>query len=221
MSSHQANSAEQPAWTGVHQWRRQFKQAFPEIHKLPIVPSIAAWIVAHVRGLQTAQPLTLLDVGAGGRELLAKLDAVKDRIAYKSHDIDRERKHDYYDTAVITETFDIVASSEVIEHLDAAAKVAFVQELYRLTKPGGWVAITTPNAEHPTVFWRDFTHVMPVHYLDLAGLLGRAGYGNVAIMRLSKMSWKKRLRVWWYSGLLKLLHCDFAQSILAVAQKPR
>lgn len=39
--------------------------------------------------------------------------------------------------------FDLVVSSEVIEHL--TDKHAYVDNLRRITKPGGWVLITTPN----------------------------------------------------------------------------
>jgi len=38
---------------------------------------------------------------------------------------------------------DVVAAVETIEHLENPR--AFVRELVRVTKPGGWVAITTPN----------------------------------------------------------------------------
>jgi 2-polyprenyl-3-methyl-5-hydroxy-6-metoxy-1,4-benzoquinol methylase len=38
---------------------------------------------------------------------------------------------------------DVTASVETIEHLENPR--AFVRELVRLTKPGGWVVVTTPN----------------------------------------------------------------------------
>jgi len=218
----QNGSGAQPAWSDVHRWRQQFRAAFPEIRRLPITSSLAAWLIEHIqeRAPHLGRKMTILDVGAGNRLLERKLQPVASLIEYKSQDIDRQHSHDYYDTASISNSFDMVASAEVIEHLDAPAKLAFVEELFRLTAPGGWVALTTPNAQHPTVFWRDFTHVMPMHYLDLAGALGRAGFTDVSVHRLVKMTWKKRLRAWWYSGLLRLLHCDFAQSIMAVGRRP-
>jgi SAM-dependent methyltransferase len=164
--------------------------------------------------------VTILDIGAGSRVLYDKLAPVHDRIEYWSQDVDRNTFHDYYDTAGITDQFDIVASSEVIEHLGVGEKIGFIEEMYRLTKPGGWLALTTPNANHPIIFWRDFTHVMPIHYLDLAGIVARAGYEDVGIYRLTKMNLRKRITAWYYRPLLKLLHCDFAQSILAVGRKP-
>ena len=222
MNSPSDKPAAQPAWSDVHVWRQKYRAQFDDIQRIPTAPSLAAWLENHIRA--HARPggakLAILDVGASDRQLERKLANVAPLVVYKSQDIDRGRPHDYYDTAAIRDTFDLVVSSEVIEHLDAAAKIAFVQDLYRLVAPGGWVVLTTPNAQHPTVFWRDFTHICPIHHLDLAGLLGRAGFTNVKIVRLTRMNVLKRLRAWWYGGLLRMLHCDYAQTILAAAQRP-
>lgn len=40
-------------------------------------------------------------------------------------------------------TVDVAAALEVIEHLENPR--AFVRELVRITRPGGWIAVTTPN----------------------------------------------------------------------------
>ena len=48
-------------------------------------------------------------------------------------------------------TFDAVICSEILEHLDD--DVAGLQEVYRVLKPGGVVAITVPHANYP--FWWD------------------------------------------------------------------
>ncbi len=191
---------------------------------MPILPSIQAYLIDYItsniqRPTSNVQRLTLLDVGAGYRDLFDKLEKVHDYINYKSQDIDRSRQHDFYSLEEIDEQFDMVVSSEVIEHLDAEGKCNFVDELFRLSKPGGCVAVSTPNANHPNVFWRDFTHVMPIHYYDLAGLLGNAGFNNVEIFRLAELNWKKKLTIWRYKKLLDLIHSDFAQSILAVGHK--
>ena len=41
------------------------------------------------------------------------------------------------------ESVDVAAAVEVIEHLENPR--AFVRELARITRPGGWVVVTTPN----------------------------------------------------------------------------
>jgi len=209
------------AWSAIHRWRQQYRGVFPAVHKLPVAASLHAWLIAHITATAPSlgRPLRVLDVGAGGRDLCGRLAPVAAQIVYKSQDIDTQQPHDYYDTSGIDEQFDVVVCAEVIEHLELHGKLALVDELFRLTAPGGWLALTTPNAQHPNIFWRDCTHVAPVHYYDLAGMLGRAGFEQIGIYRLTKMSWRKRLTAWRYRALLKLLHCDFAQSIMAVARR--
>jgi 2-polyprenyl-3-methyl-5-hydroxy-6-metoxy-1,4-benzoquinol methylase len=41
--------------------------------------------------------------------------------------------------------FDLVVSSEVIEHIPSDAKPAFVTSLFRLLRPGGFLILTTPR----------------------------------------------------------------------------
>jgi len=208
-------------WSEVHSWRQKFRKIFPRVQKLPIIDSLATRLIPEIKKLaeNTPEKISLLDVGAGKKDFLKKLEPVKHLIKYKSQDIDQKQNHDYYDLDSIEEKFDFVVSAEVIEHLDAAEKCLFVDNLFRLTKNGGFIAIATPNANHPNIFWRDFTHKMPIHYYDLAGLLGHSGFVEIEIFRLTKMNWKKRFTVWRYKSLLNLLHTDFAQSILAVGKK--
>lgn len=209
-------------WSDIHAARARYRKVFPRVSKLPIIPSTQAWIISCVESFarSTDKKITLLDVGAGDRSLYEKLEPVHDLIEYSSQDIDDTRFHDYSSMDDINTTFDFVVSCEVIEHLDAKEKCDFVHDLYRVTAPGGWVVITTPNAQHPTIFWRDFSHIMPIHYYDLAGLLGRAGCDGLGVFRLARMTFKKRLTALIFSSLLELLHIDFAQSICVVGQKP-
>ena len=219
MSANQMNN--EINWSEVHSWRQKFRKTFPRVQKLPIIDSLAARLIPEIKKLSenTPEKISLLDVGAGKKDFLKKLEPVKHLINYKSQDIDQKQNHDFYDLGSIEEKFDFVFSAEVIEHLDAAEKCLFVDNLFRITKTGGFVAVATPNANHPNVFWRDFTHKMPIHYYDLAGLLGHSGFVEIEIFRLTKMNWKKRFTVWRYKSLLNLLHTDFAQSILAVGKK--
>ena len=220
LSANQTNN--EINWSEVHTWRQSFRKKFPRVQKLPIIDSLAAWLIPQIKKLaeeNSSEKISLLDVGAGKKDLLKKLKPVENLFDYKSQDIDKKQSHDYYDLKSIDEKFDLVVSAEVIEHLDAAEKIIFVNDLFSLTKNGGFVAVATPNANHPNIFWRDFTHKMPIHYYDLAGLLGHSGLSEIEIFRLTKMNWKKKFTAWRYKLLLELLHTDFAQSILAVGQK--
>lgn len=211
----------QLVWSEIQEWRQKYRKTFPRIRRLPILPSLDAWLIGRVRLMHHAagQPVRILDIGAGDRALLARLEPVRDLIDYKSQDIDTKRPHDYYSFSDIRDRFDIVVVAEVIEHLRAVELPGFLKAVYEFSADGGWVAVTTPNVCHPNVFWRDFSHITPMHYYDLSGLLARSGYGEIAVYRLAKLSLYKRLVAWWYRNLLELLHCDFAQSILAVGRK--
>lgn len=208
----------QEDWSLIFRWRQQFRKSMGRIDKLPIYRSAARWIIDQVQASGKGK-VSVLDYGAGPRLLKEKLAKVADRIEYVSFDIDRSTEQDYYDSSEIRRTFDLVVCLEVIEHLDAGQKIDLVREMTRLTAPGGKLMLTTPNAEHPTVFWRDFSHIAPIHHLDLAGLMARFGLRDIRIYRLAKLTWKKRLVLFFYAPLLKLLHCDFAQSIMGVATK--
>jgi 2-polyprenyl-3-methyl-5-hydroxy-6-metoxy-1,4-benzoquinol methylase len=95
---------------------------------------------------------TLADVGCGTGDLWRAtrdrftrgigVDAVRypefpQEIAFEQADLDRDRLP-LGDAAA-----DVTAAVEVIEHLENPR--AFVRELARVTKPGGWVVVTTPN----------------------------------------------------------------------------
>ena len=93
----------------------------------------------------------LLDAGCGGGDLwravsgrfeaCTGVDAVRypalpEDVTFVSADLDRSLPLD--DASV-----DAAAAIEVIEHLENPR--AFVRELVRVTRPGGWVVVTTPN----------------------------------------------------------------------------
>lgn len=94
----------------------------------------------------------LADIGCGTGLLWSRLqrrfarcigvDAVRyegldGTIGFVTHDLDRP------DIPLPTACADVVAAVETIEHLENPW--AFVRELVRLTAPGGWMVVTTPN----------------------------------------------------------------------------
>ena len=88
--------------------------------------------------------LSLLSEGIEkhGVDLLKEPQLQENGIKYKKYDVSTGLP--YADA-----TFDVVNSSEVIEHLMDTA--SFLQECYRVLKPGGRIVISTPNLH----YWRN------------------------------------------------------------------
>jgi len=94
----------------------------------------------------------LVDVGCGiGRFLEFARDLATDYVGVdvvrhpalaaeaKFHRVDLDREG----IPVADRSADIVAAIETIEHLESPR--AFMRDLVRIAKPGGWVLVTTPN----------------------------------------------------------------------------
>jgi SAM-dependent methyltransferase len=94
----------------------------------------------------------LLDVGCGVGQLWGYVSSRFDR--YLGADVIRHERMpsdldfvrvdlDAQRVSLPDETADVVAAVETIEHLENPR--AFFRELVRLTRPGGWIVVTTPN----------------------------------------------------------------------------
>ena len=94
----------------------------------------------------------LVDVGCGAGRLwrylgnrfdgyfgvdILRYDDLPDDVEFHQINLDTGR------AALPAATADVVVAVETIEHLENPR--AFVRELTRLAKPGGWVVVTTPN----------------------------------------------------------------------------
>jgi SAM-dependent methyltransferase len=89
--------------------------------------------------------------------------------------------------------YDVVISVETIEHLENPR--AFIRELARLTKPGGWLLITTPNQlsllskatlvfkNHFTFFGKDWypSHLSALLEVDLLRMANEVNLTEVRI----------------------------------------
>lgn len=127
---------------------------------------------------------------------------------------------------------DSVASVETIEHLENPR--AFIRELTRLAKPGGWIIVTTPNQLSflsllTLILKRRFNAFQDVHYpahitalleVDLRRIAVECGLLDVAIGyshrgRLALSSW--HYPVW----LARLFPRALSDNLLVIGRKPR
>jgi 2-polyprenyl-3-methyl-5-hydroxy-6-metoxy-1,4-benzoquinol methylase len=164
---------------------------------------------------------TLVDVGCGAGQLrpfveprFARYIGV-DVVRYEDFPTDAEFTQVDLDTGRVSlpdESADVVAAVETIEHLENPR--AFMRELVRLAKPGGWVVVTTPNQLSllsllTLVTKQRFNAFQDTHYpahltalleVDLCRIAAECGLQNVSIM-YSKHG-RAALTPWHYPGFL-------------------
>jgi len=142
----------------------------------------------------------LLEIGSSTGEMLAcaagsftasgvEADAKSSRIA-RSRGLDCFNG-DLIDAQFIDQYFDVVASYHVIEHFRSPR--AELREMHRILKPGGWLAIETPNIS--TVWyqllgarWRQFIpdHLFFFTPQTITALCKEIGFEIVEVRRVGK-----------------------------------
>ena len=186
------------------------KLRFPwSLYHQPIVAALGA-------ALGSSLGPEVLNVGAGPFFELTRVDATDRRITVCDIDpravaLARELHGERLAGADVLEPdaplpygdgrFDLVVSMDVIEHLPEAALLPWLVELFRVTKPGGLVFLTTPNyASKGLVFLeqtalelvarkqgfsRQALHPSKFTPTRLRDLLGRAGFHRLDLTPIS------------------------------------
>jgi len=147
------------------------------------------------------QNAPVLDLGCGRGEMLEVLrdagiaahgiDLNDDSIALclgKGLDVEKADLIDYL-TALPTASLGGAVCCQVVEHLPPARVLAMIRLLRDKLRPGGLVAIETPNPEclaiFATHFYIDPTHRHPIPPPLLSFYLEESGLGGIEIERLS------------------------------------
>ena len=90
-----------------------------------------------------------------------------------------------------------VISLHVIEHLPATALGRLVRLAWQALSPGGLLILETPNPLSMVVaarnFWRDPTHLRPIHPDTLQLVFGQAGFDPVEFLELRPFATSERL----------------------------
>lgn len=203
------------SWSTLYKTRREIQRRFPDFWDLKVRKKHIEVVMEEVRDGDS-----ILDIGSSTRELRNRLITECGRkVTYKSMDIDRETKQDYYSLNEIRERFNVIFLFEVIEHLTFEDGIHLLNAIHQLLLPGGKLIMTTPNAFHPNRYW-EYSHKVTYRYDEIGGILISLGFRVKSIFRIYNDAFFRRLfRIWVAASLHKYLCIDFAKSILVVAER--
>jgi SAM-dependent methyltransferase len=145
---------------------------------------------------------TVLDLGCGRGDQMAALQ----ELGFETIGIDREPGPnvafvcDFTENALPLEdnSVDVVFSKSVIEHLYLPQITHYMHEIMRILKPGGTVAIFTPDWVYCyDDFYDGFTHVTPFTTTSLSVCLNMYGFQDVQTKVVTQLpsvwhSWASR-----------------------------
>ncbi len=167
--------------------------------------------------MQFAYNKTVLDAGCGsgyGSDLLAAVARKVVAVDYDSEAVVQNRVNyayrnnltfsvkDVADLSLPDQSFDLIVSFEVYEHLDAVRSELFLKHLRRLCRPSGRVLLSTPNRLVEAPFMRSAGqsyryHVNSVSPAEFKARLG-AHFKSVRLFG-------QRVKGPWLKGMLKAL----------------
>lgn len=182
----------------------------------------------------------LLDVGCGGghlrpfvRERFARYVGI-DVVHYEDFPAEAEFERIDLNTGRVSlpdDAADVVVSVETIEHLENPR--AFMRELVRLAKPGGWILVTTPNqlsllSLMTLLIKKRFSAFQDIHYpahltalleVDLKRIASECGLHDVSISY--SQQGRLVLTPWHYPASLSgLFPRALSDNLMLIGRKP-
>jgi 2-polyprenyl-3-methyl-5-hydroxy-6-metoxy-1,4-benzoquinol methylase len=141
----------------------------------------------------------ILDLGCGNGEFVNKLNEA----GFDAIGIDLNKKHSENNSYILygaipdiletldSNTFDVVVSFHLIEHLELNALKTMFRETFRLLKPEGQIILETPNTQSLFVmskyYYQDPTHLMPRHPNLYSLLLKTSGFIDTQIEHVTQI----------------------------------
>lgn len=202
-------------WSKLFSFRDRIHKRYSEVWDIPLIKKRSRLLKGILR-----DGMTVLDVGAGMKGVEREIADVGLRLAYKSMDVDRSNKHDYYSLETISDHFDAIMMFEVIEHMSLQQGLDVLKRLHAMTNEKGMIVISTPNIWNPARYMRDATHQTFYGYDELCGLLNIAGFEVKDVYRsYNDAAHRYVFKVYLLGWLFRFLGIDYAYSIFVVAEK--
>lgn len=203
-------------WSKVFAYRDMIHRRYRVVWDIPLAKKRSSILRPLLK-----DRMSLLDVGAGARGMKEEIERMGINLIYKSMDIDRSNRHDFYDISEIKEDFDAILLFEVIEHLSLSEGLELLKKLYSITKGQGLIVVSTPNIFNPSRFMRDATHKTFYAYDELCGIMNLAGYEIKELYRsFNDAVHRYFFKVYLLGWLFRTLGIDYGNSIFAIGQKP-
>jgi len=203
------------SWSRLYASRNELLKRYRSVWDIPIRDNAKEVLLESLR-----PGARVLEIGSGDRHLEPFLADHIPGFAYKSMDVDRETRQDFYSLDDVKESFDAVLLLEVIEHLPFAEGMRLLAQIHDLLSPGGVLLLTTPNLAHPTHFYRDPTHLTPWSHESLGGALISLGFYVNALYRIyDAPALEKLLHKYLALPLHRFLNVDFTHTLVAVASR--
>jgi hypothetical protein len=173
-----------PNFSEVAKYRNEFAglKTIIVVHDLigrrgPIAPILRQQAMSIRKG----EPLRILDIGAYDRVLERSLASCNLVSIYHSVDIDTSYRHDFNDISDVTENYDLICMSELVEHLTLKEVDKLLHRAFALLLDGGKLYLSTPNPFHPTRYFADMTHKQHWPAPDLFAMLRHVGFEKSSI----------------------------------------
>jgi len=212
------NNRVNAGWSEINRCREQVRLQYPSIWDIPLIHDGRAQARHEIRAEDS-----LLDIGGGGRYLEDFLRGQGFKGVYKSMDVDRSTRQEYYSLSDVNEQFDVVTMLEVVEHMLPDEYMHTLGLIGNILRNNGKLIMSTPNIYHPSVFHVDAEHVRAYSYEELAGRASCVGFGNIELFRVhprEPLKWRIARRIM-HPLLNKYLGIDFAAGILLVCRNQR